>query len=344
LNEQLFGSHGFPWESVDLARVALDELLRREGAGHLPDRDRNAIVELGLGVQQSWPNLSPVQYHLLDYLNDRILAGDLSAEQLDRFYRPALAEKLSVRPVVFAGEDVPIRVGMDRAWACGGNWLVEYTYQSAQVDQQPATLSPPPPPSVRAAEYGSQDQPDERTVPCPPIGHHVLNLTLLVKVRYGHHTFPEHGPVMRSVTLNLSTPFEVAAPSAENAIKLIADPSLIPKLRAAAVTSQFQYSNSDSWDLFGVLEMAPLPMNIAFDVFAQYGGHQYPIGHFIQSAGGVGHYIWCKSQRHVLPKPPPTIDIVLRSSPKAARTTLDLYRIWNGEIVLREVPVKDASR
>jgi len=338
--------HGSPEERVDLARVALDELLRREKAGHLPEQDRNAIAELALGVQQSWPKLSPVQYHLLDYLDERIVAGDLTAEQQDRFYGPALDEQLTVRPVVLAGDDVPMRLALKHAWAFRGNWLVDFKYQSVDVDGRSVPLSPAPESYPLMVVGGGQQSDDKvgdnRTAPCPSIGHHLLNAMILLRIHYGGNTFPENGPVMRSVTLKLSTPFEVAAPSTQSAVKLIDDPSMVSRLRAAMTATDFQYSNWGSEDILGLVRIAPVPINVAFDVFARYAGSEYPIGQLTQSAGAVGHYAWCRSQmKKSLPKPPPTIEIVLRSSPQAARATLDLYQIWNGEIAVGGVRIKD---
>ena len=105
----MIGGHGAVRERIDLARVALEELLRREAVGQLPEPFRNELVELGLAVQKSVPDLTPVQYDLLDYLSNRVVAGDLSDDQKTRFYQAATSSNLAVRAIVIDGDQVPTR-------------------------------------------------------------------------------------------------------------------------------------------------------------------------------------------------------------------------------------------
>ncbi len=41
--------------------------------------------------------------------------------------------------------------------------------------------------------------------------------------------------------------------------------------------------------------------------------------------------------------PAETVDLVFRTNPKAARLTVDVEEVWNGELVIRAVPVRDGQ-
>jgi len=341
LTSRNFG-HGWASERVDLARVAFEELLRRDKAGGLSEEYRNEIVELGLAVQQPGPQMAPVQYDLLTYLGDRAIAGDLSHDQEDRFYKPALDVVLTARPIVLQGDAIPVRFAMRRSWASPGvGWQMDFIFSSIEIDGHAAALSPPP---ASYERWLSADYPDDSTVLCSALGHHVLAVTVKMNVHHGSGGYPERGPVMRSSTVTLAAPFDVIVPSREHDVKLIDDASIAAKLRTLMSPRDFQYNLWNPGHIYGTIDVNPAPVNMAFEVFARYGGHEYPIGRFMKAAEGLSHEFRCDSEPDTsLPKPPARIDVVLRSSPKAARATLALHKIWNGEIVLAGVPITDTA-
>jgi hypothetical protein len=67
-------------------------------------------------------------------------------------------------------------------------------------------------------------------------------------------------------------------------------------------------------------------------------------GIFTGRVGESRTWVECDSEvgRH-LPDPPATIDVILRTSPDAARRTTDLYQIWNGQLIFPAVPVYQAT-
>jgi len=333
--------HGWVRERVDLARIALEELRRREKAGRLSESFRNQLVEMGLAVQRSAPNLAPVQYDLLDYLSERMVAGDLTADQQARFYRPATDARLTARAVVIEGDEVPIRLWTPGWWVGGNSWAVTVTYKSVAIDEQAITLSPQPP---TYPIWITNDFRDDRRAPCPHLGHHLLKVTALLTVHHGDTGYPDRGAIVHSATLDLSAPFDVFPRSSEYEIKLMVNPAMADKLRASMKPNDFQYNIWNPGEIFGSIEIEGLPVNIAFDVFARYNGNEYPLGQIAVAAGARGIGTRCDSEvGKSLPKPPATIDIVFRTSPKAARTTLDLYQIWDGELVFSGVPIRDLA-
>ena len=80
-----------------------------------------------------------------------------------------------------------------------------------------------------------------------------------------------------------------------------------------------------------------------FEAFARINGKEYELGTIAVTANrqlGVG--VGCRT----LPAGPiPEFDLILRSSEKVAKDTIDLTQIWKGEIVIPHVKVKPpASR
>jgi hypothetical protein len=93
--------------------------------------------------------------------------------------------------------------------------------------------------------------------------------------------------------------------------------------------------------VFGIFDVRSSPVDFAFEVYARFNGHEWPIGHIAHaaSAGEESLRIDSDYKNYPLPQPPAKIDIIMRSSPKVASRTLGLYKIWNGEIVLKDVPI-----
>ena len=89
--------------------------------------------------------------------------------------------------------------------------------------------------------------------------------------------------------------------------------------------------------LDGSIQIKKVPANIAFDVFVRFDGNEHLIGSINVAAGGETTY-------HVggnssIPPPPRVVDIVLRSNPRVALNTVNLDRIWSGELIYKDVPV-----
>ena len=88
------------------------------------------------------------------------------------------------------------------------------------------------------------------------------------------------------------------------------------------------------------LECAPLPIAIAFDVFIRAGEQELKLGTISlpkkeQMGFGVGQQIVKKLGR------PKELTVILRTSDHAARRSVDLYEIWDGELVFKDFPVQD---
>jgi hypothetical protein len=130
-------------------------------------------------------------------------------------------------------------------------------------------------------------------------------------------------------------------------IRLVNDPVLIPRLRAAIKPNRFEWRSGSSgrhagrYRLDGTIEFGAMPANVAFDVIARFDDRELRFGGVNLLRGRSTHYS-VSSEDKAMKTLPPKVDIVLRSSEKVARGTVDLFEIWDGELVYEDVPVAGA--
>ena len=81
------------------------------------------------------------------------------------------------------------------------------------------------------------------------------------------------------------------------------------------------------------------PENIACGVFARSGGkEQHVLDLVVEQGREFEQSIWFH------PQPPSgTIELVFRSNPALARRTVNILKMWKGEIVLKNVGMKDGN-
>jgi len=77
------------------------------------------------------------------------------------------------------------------------------------------------------------------------------------------------------------------------------------------------------------------PVNLSFDVSFRLGGKETALGTLTREKGANE---WVSFNLPQLP-PKSSIDIILKPDPAAARQTVDIFDMWDGEVVLRGVPV-----
>lgn len=89
--------------------------------------------------------------------------------------------------------------------------------------------------------------------------------------------------------------------------------------------------------LSGGIEIKAPPVSAAFDVIARVNDKEYRAGRVYMAKGQS--ISWGTEGEYSGP-PAEKMDIILRSSKEAARDTVDLFEIWDGELVYKDVPVK----
>jgi hypothetical protein len=346
--------HGWVEEDVDLARVALDELIRREENGNLPVSYRNQIIAIALSTLSKRPT-TPVDYHLREYLSQAEDAGNLSAEQKAAFFDSMTVMTFSVRPRVSFGADVPLQITVAESPLSRQHWAGFLTGHEVDIDDRAAAVYPPVPEyPLGTAVYGGIEL--KGAIVCylrgaigsfAP-GHHVAQLKATIEIKhgpiYGSSNQVNETPASCTKELSLKAELDVLPAGAPSDVTPRKAPDFELQICSAMQPERFEFNIWNPGGMMGFIKTTQLPVNVTFKVFASYSGHEYPIGEMAQSASASeGEYRFDSEWKKALPNPGKTIDLVLRSSVPVAQSTLNLYEIWDGQIILRNVPIIDGN-
>lgn len=311
---------------------AWTELMRREAAKSLSADQRDSMARFALARQAN----ATEPYNALDtgtinYLAGRVLASDLPADQRTKFFEQLMRTKLIVRSTVVVGDRVPYLALHDGLGPTNGIYWIRLTSRTVAIDGREMGPSGG---SAAFSGFGSGSW--GTSVECPAPGKHELRLTLRIEIFSGPMNVPGAGKLEYLIDRNLTGQFEVLAIQPANFIQPIFDPKLSALVKASLSPQGFGYSRS-SHVLDGTIGFVHPPMNLAYDVIALYGGKEHPLGevayHFPGGTGGYGISGFFDDP------PPPTIDLILRPSRKAAVDTVDINSYWNQETVFPNIPV-----
>jgi hypothetical protein len=297
--------------------------------------DRIADVALaaqgaaGTGISTDW---------LIDFLGQREADGKLSAARRARFFDQAVRPRLDARPDVIAGDDLPFWVRYAGRGPRRGQWAHRDSIKEVWIDDGPKRRQGG---SSSGSGFLNGGHGTSITVKTP--GDHVLHVTADAAIYRGDAAPDDRDGKTTphwSRTFTMSTPFKALPPDTKDYINLVDDPSQSDAIRKAIKLEL----RSTKYEWLSVsATIGDLPMNVAFDVVALVGGKEYVFGHYSAFAGGSkGAGFWMGAYRN---KTSPTqafdkVDILLRSSETVARGTVDLYEIWKGQILYKDVPVK----
>jgi hypothetical protein len=114
------------------------------------------------------------------------------------------------------------------------------------------------------------------------------------------------------------------------AARLVHDDSLRPVVENSLRLPRF---NREFFDV-----QCSAPINLAYDVFARSGSREYRLGTMLYR----GKSNTSDMTQYSLP---PDLkgdraDVIFRPSLDAAETTVDIQQIWDGEVVIKDVPIK----
>jgi hypothetical protein len=212
LTPQYMYTHGWLRERVDLARVALDELLRRDKAGKLSADDRHQIEEMEIAnLSTSFTN--PVQWYLNEDFSDRLAAGTLSPDERAKFISHAINLDLLADPIVMQWDDVPIQI-RSKASLPNSGWDIAVTFVSASIDGKDVSWWHTPRSNPTLVEYFSDGTRFARqSFPYSMLGRHQLDLTIQIEIRHLGNSSPAKGVTIHSEVRTISTTFTEIQPT-----------------------------------------------------------------------------------------------------------------------------------
>jgi len=314
------------------AHRAWIELIRRDTAGALSSRNRDRLVRLALNDQQNANTpFSKVDTDAINYLSSRILAGDLPPDQQKRIFDQALWTRVEVRPQVIAGDQVPYMLLHEGLGPSGPSLWMKITMAGAALDGKLIPGNTGGSSSSSGFVGGSMGS----SIQSPSPGMHTL--TLKFRVEAFHSPFDVPSTPLYQSDRSFTNDFEVLSSQPVDFVKPFIDPNLVQAVKSAIVPGTFRYIRSQK-SLDGDLNIRNSPADLAFDVFAIWGGISHSISQitFNHATGSCNYAV----NGNMPSPPPPHIDLLLRPSAKAARQTVDLTSYWNGEIRYENVPVQ----
>jgi hypothetical protein len=308
---------------------AFDEILRREKAGNLSASKRHDFIERMLRAYVSAPEKLPG--NVLKELLARTVSSDMDDEQRNRFYGTTFPAHLDVRPRVEAGKEVPWRLRLAPRPLGVSYGMRAPVVLAFTVDGRPST-------------YADRRLADLRTfwdetgrMPPQPAGRHELKLHLRYRVFLDARKAEPLGSHEQEVTL--TAPFDVLPAGTPDVIEEAADgvqrSALSASIRVEKVVAECRSKHEvllhcDIWPML-------LPADMSFDAFLRFDGREVPAGQVVASKADnpTGLSLTVPATY----PPPKTVTLVLRSNPEWAHGTVNVRRIWKGELVYKDLPV-----
>ena len=331
------------WVKADLnsgrasaVQRAWEELMRRDQAGRLSDRQQADLVKWCLAEQ-----VAPAPTHLMlrdmmDYLATRFLEGTLSSEDKTTFFEQIITLDLQVRPRIVVGDRLPFSM----PWPMNRGPAMSFWFQ---LDECPLLIDGRP--VGRRARRGKTEHAwggvggtsrYGRAWDLAP-GSHTLGTLTEVRYYRGPYKGVEESRLCHTQTLRLEERFEVLATEPADFVKAVDDPSLKDDM-FLCVRPEHLALKGDSKVFTCDIHMSGLQMNVAFDVYVRTGKYEEHVGQCFSRPGPGTHSFGVEAswERGAVDN----IDIILRSSEEMARKTVDIYEFWQGELVHEDIPVE----
>lgn len=330
------------WAGGQTNLEAWDELALRVKAGTLGKARTLRMVDIALARQKP-PALAWKQTTHGDYIDAVNAAGLLDDERLATYLRQSITPRVRVRRVVRAGDPIPMGLGVSSIRL--GRQGVIYLRSTIKSNKLPGTRLTHGIQDTRINVYtglggsSSRDSAkfelDTDHFETPP-GEH----TMRVVVGYGvYQGSPQEGgePLaeweqtyelpIRIVPADEKT-VTLVEPTAESRRDML-DAISVDSIRIASKPGEYSYTN---------VRTSGTTEDFAFDVYLEADGERWNAGQLCGRAGsriivfGLGA-IWPDSVH------PKKLDVVLEPSEDVAEHSVDVIRIWNGTIRIRDVPV-----
>jgi hypothetical protein len=331
-------------QSADIgtATKAWDELERREKLGKLSSRRQSKLIDVclkeqrgertGTTLQWSMP-LIELKNKMLDHIYGFYVSDRLPEKQRNIYLEQMIHCKLETRPKGYVGEKIPVmysfrlRVGR-KSEGFSARWS----------KANPCLLNGKPTEFGIGPSLRSQLVSSGSSVVCQTPGLHVVSLTQTIELYHGRSEGDPFAKVCYATTVPLKATIEAVAPSDGPLVKTVASPPP-EEIKEMIELSKFIIRPLRERRLIlAEVRTPPLPVNLAFEVFLRVGLKEYDAGKWCADSDGRGE-VGSIGDWYEGPDVN-SVDLILRSSRRVARRTVDLFEIWEGELVFEDVPVE----
>jgi hypothetical protein len=313
---------------------AFGELSGRLGRGELSAGQTRRIV----GRLLKWQADRSVRWNAAwgNFVETARGRGLIADEQWAQYARQGVVFEIKTRRTVRRGEDIPYSIGVTNC-RFGDGHCVELRYSTI------FRLAGLP---VGSSGLGSSDRLSPRegssrggriTLPSPVLdrtadGAHVLEAAADLEV-FERPKDPTTPPL---VTWHEVRPLPLdLVPADAEAVEVVRTPEFQKHVERALSVRRLDYDPGRGRVMIE-LAYGTLRINVAADVWLRTAEGEWPISTVSFHAQFAGTtQLSGKAEVANLAR----ADVVVRSSTAVARKTLDMTRIWGGEVVLRDVPV-----
>jgi hypothetical protein len=320
---------------------AWTEMDSRIRAGSLSASQESRLIDVCLREQTAGSPQTP----MIDHLGASLLGGRMNQTQKATFFKQIVQMGLVVRPTVIAGGSIPIEVrDKCRGPSQPGLWITIKQEHAAMLDAKAMKRSWGSSSSSGMSGCGAGGSSswsitlDEWAGPIAA-GQHRLAMVAQMEIWDNYPEAQKKATCLHRAKVPLEAGFELLAAEPAGYIKLIDDPSQKAALQSAIQPRGLRVSRQSDAVEF-TLEFKSVPVSIAFDVLARTGGREQHIGAVHLAKGQSTN--WSVSAEKLEPDRP--FDLILRSSKKVAADTVDLFEMWQGEVVYPNLRVEKAAQ
>lgn len=317
-----------------LSSKAWREFLRRKNVGKITHDQYDSLIDICLKHQDAFVNHNSQSLSslFLDELGKAFARNDLNNSEREMFLANTARVEIQMRPRILLGDSIPYQ--MIFRGAIPMNWWIKFVFDPFRVEDEAL------PKEVKdlnmRGPFGGMKQPGRLNYTKP--GAHVLSMHIKVQIFEGPEGDITASKLHSERRLQATAPFEVSANESHAGVQLINAPDLLDKIKASIEIDHLTYTQTPKPTIKSQIKLAKPPMSIAFEILTQVDGIEKR----------VGVVTWQEDSRDInwdgvwwnpLGPPPSSVDLIFRSSKEVAAKTLDLYKIWNGEFILENVPV-----
>lgn len=335
-------------DSPSTGAAALRELARRAERGALSPETSAKLVDLALERQERHD--LPWSAAWGEPLGAAFAGGALSAEQVERYVRAAMTPSLAIRSPAAAGEDQwPLgfeisgaRVGT-RSYAHPG---IVARLQRVEVGGTALDLTGRGPMTGLVYLHAGVTSSVSHHLPltAEPGTHRVRAEWLIEMMSTPSSPGAGVGTAVASWPLVLEGEVEVLPPGAP-VVTLVADQSMQAQIDAMVVTQGFAIDVTEDpprADGRFILRGSP-PMPLAFDIYWRLGegesAREWWAGSIVMSTRQGEANVPLYGELDGFDLSATHVNVVLRPSPAAAVRDRGIDRIWDGEVIIRNVPL-----